>query len=381
MRFVPRFRRGRAAPVGPSGQTETIVQEEAAGAPPVVEEEQVLPPPPPPQPTIWPWLLLLLLLVIGGLVAAWLLTRDNDHHKRSSPPTTVTTTRTVSPTPVVVPDVVGKPATTAVSILQRRGLKVRRVSVASRKAAGVVVDQNPTSGTRVVKGSIELIHVSRGVAQVPDVVGQNRATAVSAIRNAGLVPNAFTVSSTKPKGTVVAQLPSGGATVPRGSKVRLNLSNGRTTGGGGSPPPPPPPPPPTVAVPDVTGQPQEAAQRQLNSAGLKAGVVYVPSDQPEGTVVSQSPAGGATVRRGTRIQLNASLGPNAATQQTVPNMVGMSPQRATARPTSAGFTVQRLTRKVSVRSQDGVVVDEQPAGGRKAPGGSTVTIYVGRFAG
>jgi beta-lactam-binding protein with PASTA domain len=381
MRFVPRFRRGRAAPVGPSGQTETIVQEEAAGAPPVVEEEQVPPPPPPPQPTIWPWLLLLLLLVIGGLVAAWLLTRDNDHHKRSSPPTTVTTTRTVSPTPVVVPDVVGKPATTAVSILQRRGLKVRRVSVASRKAAGVVVDQNPTSGTRVVKGSIELIHVSRGVAQVPDVVGQNRATAVSAIRNAGLVPNAFTVSSTKPKGTVVAQLPSGGATVPRGSKVRLNLSNGRTTGGGGSPPPPPPPPPPTVAVPDVTGQPQEAAQRQLNSAGLKAGVVYVPSDQPEGTVVSQSPAGGATVRRGTRIQLNASLGPNAATQQTVPNMVGMSPQRATARLTSAGFTVQRLTRKVSVRSQDGVVVDEQPAGGRKAPGGSTVTIYVGRFAG
>jgi beta-lactam-binding protein with PASTA domain len=62
-------------------------------------------------------------------------------------------------------------------------------------------------------------------------------------------------------------------------------------------------------------------------------------------------------------------------------MVGMSPQRATARLTSAGFTVQRLTRKVSVRSQDGVVVDEQPAGGRKAPGGSTVTIYVGRFAG
>ena len=134
-----------------------------------------------------------------------------------------------------------------------------------------------------------------------------------------------------------------------------------------------------MTVPDLTGQPQEAAQRQLNSAGLKAGVVFVPSDQPEGTVVSQSPDAGVTVRRGTRIQLNASLGPNAGTQQTVPNVMGMSPQQATARLTSAGFKVQRLTRKVSVRSQDGVVVDEQPAGGRKAPAGSTVTIYVGRF--
>jgi len=129
----------------------------------------------------------------------------------------------------------------------------------------------------------------------------------------------------------------------------------------------------------VTGQAQEAAQRRLNSAGLKAGVVYVPSDQPEGTVVSQAPAAGATVRRGARIQLNASLGPNAGPTQTVPNVVGMSPQQARARLTSAGFAVQQLTRKVSVRSQSGRVVDEQPAGGRKVPAGSAVTIYVGRF--
>ena len=150
MRFVPRFRRGRAA--GPTGQTERIVQEEAAGAPPVVEEEEV-PPPPPPRPLIWPWLLLLLLLVIGGLLAAWLLTRDNDDHKKSAPSTTVTTTRTVSPTPVAVPNVVGETASVAVPLLQRKGLKVDKATVASRKTAGVVITQNPISGTRVAGGS------------------------------------------------------------------------------------------------------------------------------------------------------------------------------------------------------------------------------------
>jgi len=361
------------------GKTETIVQDEAAGAPPVVEEEEVPPPPPPPRPPrplIWPWLLLLLLLVIGGLLAAWFLTRDNDHKNV----VTQTTTVTLGAGVVKVPDVVGERSRAAISTLQQHGFKVRVAHVASSKPASVVIAQDPAAGVRVAQGSTELLQVSRGVVSVPDVVGQSRASAVSTIRRAGLKPQAFTVSSTEPKGTVVAQRPSAGASVPRGSKVRLNLSNGRTTGGG-SPPPPLPPPPAlkTVAVPDLTGQPQAAAQRQLNTAGLKVGVVYVPSDQPQGSVVSQSPVAGTTVKRGTRIQLNASLGPNAGAQQTVPNVVGMTPQQARARLTSAGFTVQQLTRKVSVHSQDGRVVDEQPAGGRKAPAGSAVTIYVGRF--
>jgi beta-lactam-binding protein with PASTA domain len=321
MRFA---RRDRDAPTA-----ETVVQD-TAGATPVVEEEE-RPPPPPPRPLIWPWLLLLLVLVIGGLLAAWLLTRDDDDHKRSSPSTTLTTTRTVSPAPISVPDVVGKMALVAVPLLRAKGLKVDKATVASRRPAGVVIAQNPASGTRVAKGSRVLINVSRGVVQVPKVLGFTRAKAVEAIRSAGLVAEAFTVPSTQKKGTVVDQRPRGGLQVPGGSKVRLNLSNGRSTGGGVPPPPPPSPPPPpavkTVSVPDATGRPQDAAQRQLNSAGLKAGVVYMPSDQPEGTVVSQSPAGGATVKRGTRIQLNASLGPNAGTQQAVPNVAGLTPQQ------------------------------------------------------
>ena len=407
-----------------------MVQDEAAGAPPVVEEEAA-PPPPPPRPLIWPWLLVLLLLVAGGLVALWLVTRDNDH-KRGATVTvprvigeqqaaavdrlnraglkskilsgtstaaagtvfaedphagsTVTRGSTItlsvsSAETVTVPNVVGKKASAAVPILRRRGLAVQTSSVISRKPAGVVLGQSPAAGAKVAKGSTEVIRVSRGLIQVPNVVGQPRASAVASIRGAGLVPEAFTVPSTQPKGTVVAQRPRAGTRVPRGSKVRLNLSNGRSTGGVPPPPPPPPPPPAAtrVAVPDVTGQAQEAAQRRLNVAGLKSGVVYVPSDQPQGTVVSQSPSGGTTVKRGSRVQLNASLGPNPGTQKTVPNVVGMNPQQASSRLTSAGFKVQRLAQKVSVQSQNGVVVDEQPAGGRKAPAGSTVTIYVGKF--
>jgi beta-lactam-binding protein with PASTA domain len=130
----------------------------------------------------------------------------------------------------------------------------------------------------------------------------------------------------------------------------------------------------------VIGQPQENAQRRLNSAGLKAGVVYVPSQEPEGTVVSQSPSPEVVRKRGTRVQLNVSLGPSPGEQVAVPNVLGMDPAGAKSRLRAAGFEVLTLPQGVSDRSQIGKIIDEQPARGRRAPSGSTLVIYVGRAA-
>jgi serine/threonine-protein kinase len=418
-RLGPPFRDREAA---------TVVAEDA----PVVEEEQLLPPPPPPPrprpPLLWPWLLLLLLLVLGGLLAAWLLTRDDggssastvnvpnvvrlkqqdavarlnrrglvarvvtrassaaagtvvaqdpgpgaDVTRRSVVTLSVSSIRTEA-----VPDVVGKTAQAAVAALQAKGFRVQTRNVASKKKSGTVLAQSPLTGSKVGRGSTVTITISRGLVAVPSTIGQSRDTALATVRRAGLVPRAFTVPSSQPKGTVVAQKPKAGARVPGGSTVRLNVSNGASGGAAPPPPPPPPAPPASVAVPDVTGQQQDAAQRQLNAAGLKAGVVWVPSDQPEGTVVSQAPAAGTTQTRGRRIQLNVSLGPSPGEQQAVPNVVGLDPTAAQSRLESAGFTVQTLGQPVGDRSQVGKVVDEQTAGGRRAPAGSVVVIYVGR---
>jgi serine/threonine-protein kinase len=409
----------------------TLVDEPA----PVVEEEVVGPPPPhepppPPRPLIWPWLLLLLLLVAGGLVAAWLLTRDNDQksvstvnvpnvvrlkqqeavsrlnqrglvaristRSSSAPPGTVVaqdpnpganvTRRSVVTLSVSsaqtssVPNVVGKTAPAAVQALRAKGFAVQTVNVASKQAQGTVLASTPGAGERVARGSTVTIRVSRGLVTVPDVLGQQRDAAIAAIRAAGLKPKAFTVPSTQPKGNVVAQNPQAGKRVAGSSTVRLNVSNGSS---GSAVPPPPPPassPPASVDVPDVTTQLQDAAQKQLNASGLKAGVVYVKSDQPQGTVVSQSPASGATVKRGTRVQLNVALGSQPGTLKGVPEVRNLDAVAARAKLTAAGFEVQTLQQPVTDPAQVGKVVDEQPAGGRNAPEGSVVTIYVGRKA-
>jgi eukaryotic-like serine/threonine-protein kinase len=417
-----RFRRRPPVPP-PRAERETLVQE--GGGPPVVEEEEVAPPPPP-RPLIWPWLLVLLLLVAGGLIALWLLTRDNDDNNAKpvvvpdvvgqrqnsavaelnrrhlvariatkvsklpagtvfeedpSAGTHVTrgsavTLSVSSAQQVVVPNVVGKKAAAAVALLRQRGLAVQTTTVTSRKRNGLVLSQSPAAGASVAKGSTEVIRVSRGLVLVPDVVGQDRATAVAAIRGAKLVPSLHRVPSTQPKGTVVAQLPRGGTRVAQGSRVRLNLSSGAPPAGV----PPPPSPSAGRAVPNLVGLSQAAAQRRLNAAGFKAQLSYTTSDRPIETVTAQSPDPGTREPTGTRVKLVASRGPNPGTQQQLPRVAGMTPEEATTRLQDAGFDVQRLTQKVSTRSQDGVVVDEQPAGGTTAPDGTTVTIYVGRFA-
>jgi eukaryotic-like serine/threonine-protein kinase len=58
-------------------------------------------------------------------------------------------------------------------------------------------------------------------------------------------------------------------------------------------------------------------------------------------------------------------------------VVGQDQQTATNMLQSAGFRVQVIMVPPPDPSQSGMVLDEQPSGGTRAPKGSTVTIYVG----
>jgi beta-lactam-binding protein with PASTA domain len=421
------FRRTpRGAPRDASTRT-TVEQPAAAGR---VVEEEYAPPPRPPGPYLWPWLLLLLLLVVGGLLAAYFLTRDDDN--KNAPPAAVTVPRvaglkqneavqrlnergltpeivagrskfspgtvfaqdpeagarvaqrsrvTISVSAVTVtgvPNVVGQKTALAVQRLRAAGLGSQVTSVPAKASAGVVVAETPKAGTSVARNSIISLRVSKGLATVPDVQGQPVAEASAALRTAGLVPATFQVPGAEPKGTVTAQKPLPGKKVPRGSKVRINVSTGaagtRTTGTTTTAAT-------KVTVPDVVGLQQSVAQRRLNSAGLRARVRYVASSRPSGQVVGQSPGGGTSVARDSRVRIAVSLGPGSTATVIVPDVLGQTQQEATTTLQDVGFQVQVITVDTGDPSQNGTVVDEQPAGGSRVPQGSLVTIYVTRSAG
>jgi beta-lactam-binding protein with PASTA domain len=288
---------------------------------------------------------------------------------------------------VEVPDVVGLSTAAAVTKLRAAGFKVKASEVFSPKPRGTVVAQNPTAGARADKGSQVKLQVSKGQkrAEVPDVVGQPSADAQAALKNAGFAYSIVVVPSDQARGTVVSQAPAGGTTAPQGSKVRLNVASG--TGGGGTGTTATTSPgttttaPASVSVPRVVGLNQTVAQRRLQAVGLTSNVVYVASTQPAGRVVAQRPLPGTKVKRGSRVRLNVSTGPNPQAARSVPDVLGQDEAAATTTLQNAGFVVEVIDQPTTDQTEDGIVLDEQPGGGTRAPRGSVVTIYVGRFSG
>ncbi|MBA3735103.1 MAG: PASTA domain-containing protein [Actinobacteria bacterium] len=411
----------------------------------VAEEEVAEPAGPPAERYWWLWLLLLLLLVIGGLLAWYFLSRGDDKavvpnviglreqqaairiHDRgldvlprtapsNRPPNVVfaekpgpgtqlgkgqTVTIFISSGRLGVPNVMGLREAEAVQKLQARAFKVEVKRVASTRQKGVVIDQEPVAGVTAARGTTVTISVSSGLKPVvvPRVVGQTQGDAVQALTKAGLKPVLQNVPSDKPSGTVVGQKPPAGKEVDKGSNVTVNVSTG--TGTGPSTTTTTTPTTTTTAttatatttvgttttaaapvrVPRVVSLAQTPALRRLNVLGLRPTVVYVRSSQPANRVVSQSPAPGTTLRRGAPVRVNVSTGPNPQPNESVPNVVGQDQATAVQNLRDAGFKVAVLNRPTADQSKDGLVVEEQPRAGSSIPGGSQVTIFVGRFSG
>jgi eukaryotic-like serine/threonine-protein kinase len=82
-----------------------------------------------------------------------------------------------------------------------------------------------------------------------------------------------------------------------------------------------------VRVPRLTGLTPAEAERVANSDGLVLSLEsrFYSSAVPQGRIVSQAPAPDSTVRRGWKVRVAESLGPQRAA---VPNLAGQSPHAA-----------------------------------------------------
>src|SRR5204862_6895406 len=148
-------------------------------------------------------------------------------------------------------------------------------------------------------------------AAVPNVVGETQAASTSAITGAGLTAGTVTQqsSTTVASGNVITESPAAGTSVASGAAVSLVVSSGA-------------PPPTQVAVPNVVGQTQAAATSAITSAGLTAGTVTMQSSSTvaSGNVISESPAAGASVAKGSAVNLVVSSGAPAPGRVAVPDV-------------------------------------------------------------
>jgi serine/threonine-protein kinase len=137
------------------------------------------------------------------------------------PDTAVTLVISDGVEPVAVPDVVGLPVQEAEAAVADAKLRSEVVEEFDQTVpAGVVVSQDPSSGTAGKRSVVTLV-VSKGppVVEVPDVVGRNVAEAQQMLTAAGFVPNVQQLPGGP--GTVLNQNPGAGDKQPKGSTVTL----------------------------------------------------------------------------------------------------------------------------------------------------------------
>ena len=312
----------------------------------------VLPPPPPaevvdevePDRSRW-WLWLLGVLALVAIAVGLYLT--------------------LKPEELTVPNVVGQTQEVAITALQDRGFEVSPTAVTNADVPrGRVASQNPRPDTTAEEGSTVRINVSSGPGEgaVPAVEGLTREEAETRIREAGFEPDATRVfSDDVDEGRVVEVSPAEGTSIELGSTVTLRVSRG----------------PEPVQVPDVVGRSEADARSALEGAGLTVRTEQQESETEDpGTVLEQNPAAGEEVERGSEVTLTVAEEPPPVE---VPDQVGEQSDAAEAALDDAGFEVRVREQDVTDEAQDGIVIDQNPAGGERRPEGTRVTIVVGRF--
>lgn len=233
--------------------------------------------------------------------------------------------------------------------------------------AGYVISQTPSEGSALTSGGAVDLVISAGPAgttlvAVPSVTGLTQANAETALTNAGLTSSVTTAfSATIAAGLVISQTPAAATEVASGSVVTLVVSSG--------------PAPTTVAVPDVAGMTQAAAQTAITNVGLVVGAVSTANSDTvaAGNVISQTPAASTIVSIGSAVDLVISSGPALIA---VPNVTGLTSAAAQTAIINAGLTVGSITTASSSTVAAGNVISQTPGAGVQVTPGSSVDLVV-----
>jgi beta-lactam-binding protein with PASTA domain len=122
-----------------------------------------------------------------------------------------------------VPNVEGKSIDAATSELEAAGFVVRvETKLTNAAPSGNVLQQSATAGSLVEVGDTIGLTVAMAPPKIPNVVGKTLANAKRALKNAGFeVDKVMLQTSSKKKGTVIAQSPDAGTSARPGRAVSL----------------------------------------------------------------------------------------------------------------------------------------------------------------
>jgi eukaryotic-like serine/threonine-protein kinase len=267
------------------------------------------------------------------------------------------------PDQVRVPNVVGQDTASATAILGNNNLRADVTTVQSSAPKGRVVREDPQPGTEVDESSTVGLVVSGGPGTATIPLVNGR-DARSARRR--IEKAGFRVRTGREFSAAIA----------RGRAIRTFPLEGSTVEKGrvvtlfisrGRE---------QVAVPSVVGRSREDAEDALGRANFQVSVTERESDKKVGTVLEQRPLPNAKADKGSSVRIVVA---KPLEKATVPDLTGLAEDEAASALVDAGLKVRANREDVATPDEDGTVIDQDPPPGERVRKGATVTIVVGRF--
>lgn len=286
-----------------------------------------------------------------GLVGLGVVVRDGD--------------RRVEVARVLVPSIVGASEDAARETMEDVGLLVEVQEAPNELLEeGIVFEQAPIAGARLEVGSAVTISVSTGPAGaiVPDVVGQQATEAQQLLAATGLTARVVDEPDEAVRvGEVLGTKPVAGRRAPRDGVVQMRVSSG----------------PAPRTVPDADGRDVLDVLAELGRLRLVPGDILHSNDsgEPDGTVLSVTPAPGTEVARDSAVDLVV-----AGTRDPVPVPSVLGLLRSTASEAFSDSDLEVSFRVVALPMddpRDGRVVRQGVAAFEKVPAGTAVEILIG----
>lgn len=263
---------------------------------------------------------------------------------------------------VVVPSTVGATQEEVQAALNPLGLTfaIAENRFSEDIAEGRVIASSPEGGGRIDQGGTVNLVISKGPERyvIPMLVGLTPQAAANIIGKLPLAKqaNIEEFSTTVPKGYVIDSAPTSGAKVKRGTAITIRVSKGIEQ----------------IALASYVGKSSDQALNELSEAGFAVSSEFGFSEiRLAGEVVSQKPAGGKSVNKGSVVELLVSKGSEFAY---IPNVFSI--EEAKAIQTLKDLEMKVVVKKIGKKAVKKVTAIS-PKVGTKVKRGSTVTITVG----
>ena len=198
------------------------------------------------------------------------------------------------------------------------------------------------------------------MSEVPSFINKSVVEAVADAERLGLVVQVEQVASTLQEGRVLAQSPSAGTELRKGSVIVLQVAKGGEL----------------HPIPDVSGMTLSQAQEEIKAQGFSLGDVIRIREAglQAGVVIAQSPASPANVAAGRKIDLLVQDAGDANGNVIIPDVNRMTEKEARNVLEAGGVKVSGVDRVYSPLLPEGLTIETKPGAGTSIKAGGSVIL-------